>query len=335
MSAIKDVANAAGLSVSVVSKYLKNADSVRDDTRLRIESAIKQLNYIPNAAARTLRTGRTNSILVIMPGIINPYFAELFDTIRGVAQSAGYTVLLQTGDETGDISQVGDPEFSTPSIQRVDGIILCFPERDHSAVKLVSSFSPLPVSILSWHRLTGLNAGTVVLDVRDGIYQTTKHLISLGHRSFGYIGGHDWSTISGEKRHGFLQALAEEGVVFDPKLEYHGKYRMETGFDGTGDILEKGNPTAFVAENDVLAVGCVKYCLQNGISVPDQVAVTGFDDIALAAMFEPSITSARHPLELMAQAAVRYVVTGGKEESAQVFSAELVVRNSSVKSVIP
>jgi DNA-binding LacI/PurR family transcriptional regulator len=178
--------------------------------------------------------------------------------------------------------------------------------------------------------MEGLQAGTVVLDVCDGIYQTTKHLIEQGHHYFGYIGGHDWSAISKEKRQGFLQALAEADVTFDPKLEYHGNYRMETGFEGAKSILNTGSPTAFVVENDVLAVGCIKYCLQHGISVPDQVAVTGFDDISLASMFEPSITSARHPIEQMADAAVRYIVAEDKNEiDEQIFYAEIAIRESS------
>jgi DNA-binding LacI/PurR family transcriptional regulator len=181
--------------------------------------------------------------------------------------------------------------------------------------------------------MEGLQVGAVVLNVRDGIYRTTKHLIEQGHRCFGYIGGHDWSAISNEKHHGFLQALAEEGVIFKPELEYHGKYRMETGYEGAGTILSTGSPTAIVAENDVLAVGCVKYCLKNNISVPGEIAVTGFDDIMLASMFEPSITSARHPIERMAETALRYIISNGKDESERLFTADLVVRESSIKNI--
>lgn len=334
MAVIKDVAKLAGLSVAVVSKYLKDSNSVRQDTRERIEAAIKELNYVPSSAARMLRTGQTNMISVILSNITNPYFAELFEAIRYSARKSGYSVILQDVDEFVDQSFLTTPNFSVPSINRVDGMIICFPESDE-IVESVSAQAPnLPISVLGWHHMPAFSDGTVVLDVKDGIYQTTRHLIGLGHRNFGYIGGHNWSLISQEKRSGFLQALDEAGINFNSSNEFHGKYHTKTGFEGAENILHLDNTTtAIVAENDILAIGCIKYCSQNNIVVPGQVAVTGFDDISLASMYEPSITSASHPVDKMAQAAVQHIASHYRRaqvlEGEQVFKASLVIRKSS------
>jgi len=339
LTVIKDVAKLAGLSVAVVSKYLKDSNSVRPDTRERIEAAIKELNYVPSAAARMLRTGQTNLISVVLSNITNPYFAELFEAIRNEAMKQGYAVILQNVDEFADQSMLSSPNFSVPSIIKVDGVIICFPESDELADMLLSQqVGNVPISTFSWHRMPKFSGGSIILDVKDGIYQTTRHLIEMGHRRFGYIGGHDWSHISQEKRSGFLQALTEAGIEFDESLEYHGRYRMETGYEGAGKIFGNDkSTTAIVAENDILAIGCIKYCSQHDLSVPEQVAVTGFDDISLASMYEPSVTSASHPLDKMAKAAVQYIASHYKRapmlEGEQVFKASLVVRKSSSKSI--
>jgi DNA-binding LacI/PurR family transcriptional regulator len=337
LAVIKDVAKLAGLSVAVVSKYLKDSNSVRPDTRERIEAAIKELNYVPSAAARMLRTGQTNLISVVLSNITNPYFAELFEAIRNEAMKCGYAVILQNVDEFADQSMLSSPNFSVPSIIKVDGVIICFPESDELADMLSQQVGNVPISVLSWHRMPKLSEGSVILDVKDGIYQSTRHLIQMGHRNFGYIGGHDWSHISREKRSGFLEALTEAGIEFNDSLEYHGRYRMDTGYQGAEKILKQDKATtAIVAENDILAIGCIKYCSQHNLSVPEQVAVTGFDDISLASMYEPSITSASHPLDKMAKAAVQYIASHYKRapelEGEQVFKASLVIRNSSSKN---
>lgn len=338
MAVIKDVARLAGLSVAVVSKYLKDSNSVRPDTRERIESAINELNYVPSATARTLRTGQTNLISVVLSNITNPYFAELFEAIRNEALKFGYAVILQNVDEFADKSMLSSPNFSVPSKIKVDGVIICFPESDELAEMLLSQQSGnIPVSVFSWHHMPKLSNGSIILDVKDGIYQTTRHLIQEGHRKFGYIGGHDWSHISREKRSGFLKALEEAGIEFDGSLEHHGRYRMETGHQGAEKIFQKDRTTtAIVAENDILALGCIKYCSQNGLSVPEHVAVTGFDDISLASMYEPAITSASHPLDKMAKAAVQNIASHYKRapalEGEQVFKASLVIRKSSSRA---
>jgi DNA-binding LacI/PurR family transcriptional regulator len=132
---------------------------------------------------------------------------------------------------------------------------------------------------------------------------------------------------------GFLKALGEAGIPFDPAKEFHGRYHMLTGFQGADKIFRTDEaPTAIVAENDILAIGCIKYCTQNNLPVPQKVAVTGFDDISLAPMYEPSVTSASHPISQMAEAAVQYIASRYKRapevDGEQIFKASLVVRRS-------
>ncbi|MEG2860093.1 MAG: LacI family DNA-binding transcriptional regulator, partial [Clostridia bacterium] len=185
MAAIKDVAMRAGLSVSAVSKYLKRSDSVRQDTRERIERAIQELHYVPSAAARSLRTGLTGMLTVISPNITNPFFAELFRDIQHFASNYGYTTILQTQDDT-HAPTLFD-RLSWNGSVGVDGIIVCFPD-DDTVVDYVNRYCPeTPIVYLTWHPLNERVQSAVLLDVENGLYIATRHLLSQGHRLIGYI----------------------------------------------------------------------------------------------------------------------------------------------------
>ena len=332
MAVIKDVAHRADLSVSAVSKYLKRPDSVRPDTRKRIEQAIKELNYVPSAAARSLRTGLTGMLMVICPNISNPFFAELFGDIQRFASGYGYTCILQTQD--GQHSSLLMDRLAWNGSIGVDGIIVCFPD-DDAVVDLIDRQCPKAAAVyLTWHPLSERVRSAVLLDVEDGLYIATKHLISLGHRVIGYIGAPIASITSVEKFKGYASALREAGLDATPEYAFHGPYGLDTGYRAAAHFFQCAYPpTAAVTESDVFAIGCLKYCLRNAISVPGEMAVTGFDDVPMAYMYEPPLTTVRLPLREMARAAVEKLhaqVAGRDAPAAQnpVFKASLVVRKS-------
>ncbi len=332
MAVIKNVAASAGLSVAVVSKYLRNPDSVRLDTKERIEAAIYALNYKPSTAARALRTGRTGLLSVVMPDITNPFFAELFNSMRKEASAVGYTVLLQSTGELEQKSSVVSAAYAVSSTQRVDGVIVCFPDDESFIAELNSKMGNVPIVALGWRPMETARS-SITLDVRGGIYTAAKHLISIGHKVIAYTGGPSHSVISKEKYEGYLQALLEHEIKTRPEFVYHGHFTMETGYLAAKSFLSIPEPpTAIVAENDILAVGCMKYCHKKKLSIPTQMAITGFDDISLASMYEPPITTARPPIAELGIAAVRQfsAMLGGdvRPNTPLAFSTELIIRKS-------
>ncbi len=340
MAVIKDVAYLAGLSVSAVSKYLKNPDSVRPDTRQKIESAIKELNYVPSTEARALRTGLTGMISIISPNITNPFFAELFSIIQTSAAERGYTAILQTlsGMQESSGGSVVSKPFAVSSISRVDGMIVCFPDDEEVITFVKQQWGNIPMVLLAWNPREAASAN-IVLDVEKGIYTATKHLLSMGHRRIGYVGAPQSSTTSREKQKGYVKALSEQWLTVRPELLYHGPYDAETGYQAArtfwhGEI----RPTAIVTEADIFAIGCIKYCHRKSIDVPGELAVTGFDDIPMAALYQPPITTVRLPIGDMGRTAVDRlygIIHGSPGAGGDIrYDGGLVVRKSTDSSYV-
>lgn len=333
MAVIKDVAQLANLSVSAVSKYLKSPDSVRADTRKRIEKAIKDLNYVPSAAARSLRTGLTGMITVICPNITNPFFAELFHNIQQCASQYGYTSILQTQDVP-NASVLKERLVWNGSVG-VDGIIVCFPD-DASIVDIINSqCAGTPVVYMTWKPLCDWVSNAVLLDVEDGIYIATRHLLDCGHRRIGYIGAAG-SITSAEKFKGYERAMHEAEAEITQEYIFHGPYGLDTGFQAAARFMNNATPpSAAVTESDVFAIGCLKYCLRNAIHVPETLSITGYDDVPMAVMYEPPLTTIHLPLVDMARATVDKLhclisqhESGVAVDHGPVFHAKLVVRKT-------
>ena len=334
VAVIKDVAGRAGLSVSVVSKYLEAPSSERSDTREKIERAIKELNYVPSTQARALRTGKTGLISIISPNITNPFFAELFSAIQSKALQLGYTAILQTIPtvQKTDNSVVSHP-FAVSSSSRVDGMIICFPDEEEIVSFLRQQWKCLPMVLLSWNAAKEADAN-IIVDVAKGTYETTRYLLGQGHRSIGYVGAPENSATSQEKQKGYIRALLEGGMAVRPEMIFHGPYCPETGYQAAETFWRGAErPTAIITEADIFAVGCIKYCHKKNIDVPGEMAVVGFDDIPMAALYHPSITTVRLPIGKLGDCAVETLrrMLDAKDQARQPavhFDTELIERKS-------
>lgn len=340
LASIKDVARLSGFSVSAVSKYLKNPDSVRTTTRTRIESAIRELDYTPSTQARALRSGKTGMISIISPNITNPFFSEIFSAIQLRAREFGYTALLQT------ISNVQEAEgsvvscsFAISSTSRVDGMIVCFPDEDEIIQMLRDQWKHLPIVLLSWKPQKEADVN-IIVDVAQSVYEITNHLIQQGHRRIAYVGAPKNSTTSNEKENGFFRAMKEAGLQTINSLIYHGPYCSETGYRAAEQFWKEDiRPTAIVTEADIFAVGCIKYCHKKNITIPEQLAITGFDDIPMAALYHPSITTARIPIYEMSKTAMDSLYEMLQKpttimKEAIPYHTELIVRRSTDASFV-
>lgn len=332
MAVIKDVAKLAGVSVGTVSKYLNNKGNLKEETRRKVEHAINTLQYKPSPVARSMRTGKTNNIAVIAPDITNPFFAEIYNSIRQFAAQNGYvSILYTTSDDPGLLKDY----LANISIKQADGIILCFVDEDEDVAQFMDEIQKsIPIVMLSWN-INNTKFNCVSIDVFEGAMKATNHLISLGHKRIAYVGGHD--QVSKEKHSGFIKALNAAGLKHDPELEYYGDFNLQTGYYATRKFCMLSDmPTAIFAENDILAIGCMKYLLQHNIRIPDDVAVIGFDNIKLSAMYEPSLSTISLPIVQMGEEAVKLLLSAIHKKHANnkmlILKNELIIRNSTDKN---
>jgi DNA-binding LacI/PurR family transcriptional regulator len=250
-----------------------------------------------------------------MPDITNPFFGEIYSYIRTSVMQRGYTSILYTTEDDLDILT----EYLTgTSIRQLDGMILCFVDHDEAIATFIEDIqSEVPVVLLSWD-VSNTSFNSVCIDVLEGIYKATSHLISLGHRKLAYIGDFEDNRISQAKFSGFIKALNDTNCKFNREYVCFGGDTFNTGYNAARKFVTNtvDHITAIVAEDDLLAIGAMKYLLQRGIKVPDEIALTGFDDILLSRVYEPSLSTVSLPKDQMGQEVVKLLLSKIEEPGA-------------------
>ena len=306
LAVIKDVARLADVSVSTVSKYFNNPEGLSEPYRSRVAAAVEELHFKPNSIARGLRTKRTSTIALIVPAISNAFYVEVYNHIRLAAISHGYMTQLYTTEENADIlSDV----LNQLSSSKIDGIVLCFldEDEDETITLLDQTPSTIPLALLSWDSATPFNSA--VLDMSKAMYRAASHLIELGHTKIAYVNGRAGSRISIQKKSGYLKAMAEHGLSVPSDYIFDGNYSYRTGYQAAKQFMACTNPpTAIVAANDIIAIGCCKYLTLNGYRVPQDVSIVGMDGIHLTKVYDPSITTMETPVPEMCAEAINLLV---------------------------
>jgi DNA-binding LacI/PurR family transcriptional regulator len=287
---IKDVAKLCGLSISVVSKYLKNPDSVREDTRRRVQAAIDEIGYVPSLYARSMRTGKTGTVGVLVSEITNPVVAELYMGIyKQCLDHELVPVLHMTADAL-------EPKHALPTFspKNMDGLILCMFSENKLLNLVNETVCPhLPVISIGFSELSGA-AGNILLNLAAGMSMVAEDLLQKGCRKIVYVGESSTDPASMQKFQGFMG-----GAMMRYGIQVYAGYRgTESGYEIADLLLEDGGnlPQAIVCETDLLALGCMKRLIQAGVKIPDQVSVVGFDDIPMAAIYEPSLSTVSLPI---------------------------------------
>ena len=309
---IEDIAERAGVHPSTVSRALNRPDEVSVATRTRIEAIATELGFTPNRAARGLITGRTGNVAVITPDITNPHFASL---VRAAGQAAReldlQLLLVDTGEHRDE--EVRAARTLAPE---VDGLVVLSARYLHRALDAVGStdvvFVDRPVK----------GRASVIMRAGAATGQAVSHLVGLGHRSISYLAGPSSSWASGERRRAVQRAGAAAGTVMNvipvPTPTF------EAASAVVDDVLAAGS-TAVMAFNDQMALGVISALNARGIRVPDDLSVVGCDDVPMASMTSPALTTIRMPVHQAGARAVHRLHGGpGIEE----LPAELVVRDS-------
>lgn len=330
MAVIKDVAKLAQVSVGTVSKYLNNPQNLKDETRRRVEDAINILQYHPSPLARSMRTGKTDTIAVIVPDITNPFFAEVYNSIRINAVKNGYTPILFTAEDDSETLKV---YLANISKRQIDGLILCFVDEDELIEGFIDQLqTAIPIVLISWD-INSTRLNCVSVDVFEGVYKATQHLISLGHKKIAYVGGPEKNRISKQKFSGYLKALNEAGLEINPDYVYHGDFSLKTGYYAARKLsMLLALPDALVAENDIIGIGSMKFFKQRRIRVPEDVAVIGFDNIMLSAIYDPALSTISLPIQQMGEEVVKLLTTAINKPNSKnklvILKNELIVRSS-------
>jgi LacI family transcriptional regulator len=328
MATIREVAESAGVSYATVSHVINNTRFVTKETRERVLAAMTALNYRPNALARSLRRGKTNTIGLVLPDSANPFFAEISRSIEDEAFKRGYSVFLCNTelDTQRELFYV-----DVLSNKQVDGIIfVAAGDQPDSLDYLLRENMPV---VLIDRNLPNVQVDVVLTDHQLGGYLATKHLIELGHQRIACIAGPSSITPSAERITGYQKALEEAGLPCDEKLIIRGDYHAQSGMDVTNAILKMTpRPTAIFALNDLMALGALRAASEAGYSVPKDIAIVGYDDLELSRFTSPPLTTISQPKKEISTQAVRLLVQrmSGKSQSPSrvVLPPELIVRRS-------
>lgn len=329
---IQDVARSAGVSTATVSRALSRPERVSDATRQRVDAAIRVTGYTLNQAGRSLRQHTARTILVALPDIRNPFFSSILDAVEREAASRGFGVLvlnLHLGGRT--VQRLHDFLRSN----RADGLLLLDGSLDIDQLRPLSA-PPFAIPlVLACEDIPQSGLPSVLTDNARAAQRATQHLIELGHRRIGHILGPEANVVARERLAGFQAALAQAGLPLVPDWLFKGSFEMDSGFAVAARYMALAiRPTAVFAANDESAIGFLSGLREHGVHCPNDVSVVGFDDLAVAAHYQPPLTTMRQPREAMGRMAAEALIDLIERPDSLraplkiVLNSELVVRGS-------
>jgi LacI family transcriptional regulator len=328
MATIKDVAREAGVSVATVSRVFNESAPVKDATRRIVQDVAGRLNYWPNAAARSLITSRTQAIGVLLPDLYGEFYSEILRGMDCAARVAGFHLLVS--------SSHAHAEELIDALRmmrgRIDSLIVMAPDVDARAA--ISSMSrDLPIVLID----SGVEPdGCECISIANeaGARALVKHLIGLGHRRIATITGPVRNADAVLRLKGYRAALRAAGLTHGPEHEIRGDFSERSGYEAVARLLAlKPRPTAVFAANDYMAIGVLGALSDARVKVPEQIAVVGFDDIAMARYLNPPLTTVHVDANKLGALAVHRLLEaarGGRRDSKRrdVLATNLVVRSS-------
>lgn len=334
MLTIRDLAKKAGVSVATVSRVLNNYPDVSSETKQRVLKLAEEMNYRPSAAARTLVTRRSNILGVFFlrdhlnAMVLHPFFQEVIVGFKATVGRAGFDLLFFTSQKPGES---GFTYLKRSRHHRVDGVVLMGVDRSDPTVTELAN-SDIPVMSIDVD-LLGRRAGYVVSDNQRGARLATHHLGSLGHKRIALINGVPLSRPGHDRFAGYRQALTEMGLPYRPEYVLDDDFTWEFGYAAMQQLLDLPEPpTAVFAAADFLAIGAMKAIKERHLQVPRDIALVGFDDIEVASMVHPALTTIRQHKAEMGQAAgealIKMIEDSTYAPPIVTLPVELIIRES-------
>ena len=324
---ISDVAAAAGVSVPTVSKVLNGRTHVAPATRRKVQQAAAQLNYTKRPSA----SGQPGLLQIVVNNLDSQWVLEVLDGTETAAARLGYSVIYTRADNT---SADAWRKLREPSVSRLSGVILLAPRRGSTLIDTLQMLG-IPAVAIDPDSTEGLAITSVASASFTGALAAVEHLLKLGHQRIAMITGSDHPSSHGHARYAaYVAALHGAGITVDPELVRGGTFAPESGKQKALELLALPEPpTAIFAASDTLAAGILNAAAERGISVPDQLSIVGFDDIAHSSHTSPPLTTVRQPLAQLAAMAVGILAeqrgtSMTASPTALEIATELVVRAS-------
>jgi len=324
---IQDVAKAAGVSVSTVSRVLNDKDDVAPETYEKVQGVIEELGYTSSLAARSMRSHNTNVIGLIMPDVEFPFAIEVMKGVNRAISELGYDLIVYTGGDTRKESTAERERryISLLNGSVTDGAIVVTP-----ATTTFSTASPVVVIDPNNESPDCL---VVIATNHAGALAAMDYLIGLGHRRIGFIGGRPELQSAVRRLQGYKDSLHQADISIDPELIQAGDYTTDTGFVCAQRLLDLSHPpTAIFAANDQSAIGVIKAIHRAGLRVPDDISVIGFDNIPEVAYTHPTLTTIDQSIDKMGYVATEMLIRLIRGESLHnhlyKMPTQLIVRDS-------
>lgn len=332
---IKDIARKLGISVSTVSRAIRNFPDVNKQTREAVQELATQLNYTPNVIAKNLKSNKTNTIGVIIPGFIIHFYASAISGIQNEASKAGYNIVICQSNESYE-TEIKNVEAMLNS--RVDGFIISV-SKNTNDFEHFRQLEKRGLPMVFFNRICPeIKTSRVLVDDYGGAFNGVEHLIKGGCRKIAHISGPPSLNISQERLRGYLDALKKHNLETKEELIAECDFSLEGGILATKQLLSKNKPDGIFVVNDAAAFGCIKLLKEKNISIPDEISVIGFTNEPLGELIEPSLTTISQPTYEIGRVAAQLLlkrVQDGVNNIPQtiILDTELVIRNSTRKIV--
>jgi DNA-binding LacI/PurR family transcriptional regulator len=326
---LKQLAVRAGVHPSTISRVANQDPNLRisADTRARIQALLEETHYRPDGIARSLKLRQTNVLAVVIPDITNPLFAGIFRGVEDAAGQHGYNVILCNTDGSAERER---SHFYTLQARRVDGVIVASAGLADPAVRWLRRQAIPHILVNRYSEQSDAFVGT---DDFAGAQLVTEHLVARGHRRIAHLAGPPTVSAPHDRKRGFIASLENAGIEADPALIEESGLHAEGGAAATQRLLALARPpSAIFAVNDLAAIGAYQVAEQSGLVIPDQLAVAGYNDMPMASLLRPPLTTIHVPMHELGSASTEMLIAaveaGTLPHGRRVFEPELVVRQS-------
>ncbi|MBY0011549.1 LacI family DNA-binding transcriptional regulator [Paenibacillus typhae] len=325
---IKDVAQKANVSIATVSRVLHNLGGYSDKTKQKVDQTIKELKYQPNAIARGLINKRTQTIGVLFPDVSSAFSSDLLHGIDEFLHNHNYSVMVCNTDQDGKRTL---KYLQLLREKQVDGILFSSEVLKKEYYDLLEDMR-VPVVLIS-SQTDFPNVPYVKIDDFQAAYDAVDYLVAKGHRRIAMISGTKGDPIAGTPRiEGYRKALEAHGIAFNSRYLFYGDFMYESGSRAMKSILQKApEVTAVFAASDEMAIGALSTAAQHGLNVPEDISIMGYDDLRLARMVNPPLTTVRQPLHdigMIASGKLIDMIESGEIAQSQICAHSIVERQT-------
>ena len=331
---IKDIAKKLKISPSTVSRALRDHPDISKETKSKVQTLAQKIYYQPNSIAQSLKARKTYTIGVIVPEIRHDFFSTVISGIEDVAYDRGYTILVSQSHENEEKERLNIKAMIS---NRVDGLMISISQNTRNKEPFLS-LKRQKIPFIFFDRAfkdADFETSMVVVDDFEGAQTAVEHLIEKGYRRIAHFAGPEFIPISRNRLQGYKSALKKHNIRYDKQLVIQGGFNEEDGIIGFQKFLQlKKMPDAIFAVNDPVAIGAFMQIKENGLKIPDDIALVGFSDNPVMSLIEPAVTTVKQPMYEIGQVAAKLLLEqiendqGTFKPREEVLKTELIIRNS-------